>query len=82
MEIRRNYTVTLPSLQYKQAKSVGERGNCINLIIKHYEEGVLTPSLNKLTIGIILFSSCFYAIYTISFHFSFTTYTLILLIIL
>lgn len=53
MEMRRNYTVVLPSLQHQQLKSIGQqRENCIHLIIKHYEDGVLTPTLNKLSIGI------------------------------
>ena len=53
--MRRNYTVAIPALQYQQSKADSERGNVINLIIKHYADGVLTPVLDRLNVGTLLF---------------------------
>ena len=48
--MRRNYTVCLPSLT-SDKKENKDRGKNIDLIIKHYADGVLTPLLNRLDIG-------------------------------
>eukprot|EP00111_Clytia_hemisphaerica_P023680 TCONS_00069790-protein len=50
MEMRRNYTVCLPSLTAVKRENK-DRGTTIDLIIKHYSDGALTPLLNRLNIG-------------------------------
>ena len=50
MEVRRNYTVALPSLNHQTAQDT-DKGRILHFLIKHYAEGAFTPYLQNLNKG-------------------------------